>query len=486
MDGCIQQIFCLIELPILSRGPTHFMDIYPELVVQHDVSTQADMFLACSSPKEPATPVMLDSSYSQTITDDTYVNDICMYLYYVKLYSLQEEYLPADDTTAEDEEELPKEEAIRKENKFLVFESCPFKLLKQCCSCGQEVELNTSARGTLLVVNGTCPDGHVLTWQSQPLIRDVGAGNLLVAAAVLLCGLTFTGISNFAKLLNLAMFSESTFYRLQKEYLFPVIHTNYGMQQGAVIEFLRGNDLKLSGDGRCDSLGYSAKYCTYSLMDSATDLILDYKLIQSSETGSSVAMEKEGLRRSLNYLLERNVSINTIATDRHKGVGALMKSEYPYNSHQYDVWHMAKGVVKQLTQKGKLKHCERLLLWMQSISNHLWWAAQTCNGDAQLLTEKWTSIVYHISNVHEWDGGEGSVFNKCVHPTLPPEEQRSKKWLRSGSLVHTTLKNIVYNKTLLWDIKKLKGFHHTSALEVFHSLLLKYCPKRQHFSYVGM
>ena len=77
-----------------------------------------------------------------------------------------------------------------------MFESCLFKLLKQCCSCGQEVELNTSVRGTLLLVNGTCPDGHVLSWQSQPLIRDVGAGNLLVAAAILFCGLAFTGISN--------------------------------------------------------------------------------------------------------------------------------------------------------------------------------------------------------------------------------------------------------------------------------------------------
>ena len=258
------------------------------------------------------------------------------------------------------------------------------------------------------------------------------------------------------------------------------------MQQDAVLEFLRGNNLQLSGDGRCDSPGYSAKYCTYSLMDSATDLILDYKLIQSSETGSSVAMEKEGLRRSLNYLLEQDISIVTIATDRHRGVGALMKSDYPYISHQYDVWHMAKGVVKQLTQKGKLKHCERLLPWIQSISNHLWWAAQTCNGDAQLLTEKWTSIVYHISNVHEWNGGKDSKFNKCVHLTLPIEEQRSKKWLRSGSLVHTTLKNVVCNKNLLRDIKILTGFQHTGALEVFHSLLLKYCPKRQHFSYIGM
>ena len=167
------------------------------------------------------------------------------------------------------------------------------------------------------------------------------------------------------------------------------------------------------------------------------------------------------------------MSINTIATDRHRGVGALMKTDYPYITHQYDVWHMAKSVVKQLTQKGKLKHCEQLLPWIQSISNHLWWAAQTCNGDAQLLTEKWTSIIYHL-------------FNKCVHPTFPPEEQHSKKWLRSGSLVHTTLKNIVYNTTLLQDIKILTGFHHTDALEVFHSLILKYYPKRQHFSYVGM
>ena len=34
----------------------------------------------------------------------------------------------------------------------------------------------------------------------------------------------------------------------------------------------------------------------YSPMDSASDLILDYKLIQSSETGSFVAMEKKGFK----------------------------------------------------------------------------------------------------------------------------------------------------------------------------------------------
>ena len=80
---------------------------------------------------------------------------------------MQEDYLPTDTTVEDKEDESV--EVIRKDNKYIVFESCLFKLLKQCSSCGQEVELNTSVRGTLLVVNGTCPDGDVLTWQSQPL-----------------------------------------------------------------------------------------------------------------------------------------------------------------------------------------------------------------------------------------------------------------------------------------------------------------------------
>ena len=72
-------------------------------------------------------------------------------------------------------------------------------------------------------------------------------------------------------------------------------------------------------------------------MGSDTDLILDYKLIKSLETGSSVAVEKEGLKWPLNYLLEQDVSIATIRMDRHRGVGPLMKSNYSHISHQYNV-----------------------------------------------------------------------------------------------------------------------------------------------------
>ena len=95
-----------------------------------------------------------------------------------------------------------------------------------------------------------------------------------------------------AGIFNVPMISGCYFYRIQKSYLYPVIHSAYLLRQQAVLVFLRDEGLHLSSDGRSDSPGYSAKYCTYSIMDSASDLILDHNLVQSTEIGSSVAMEK--------------------------------------------------------------------------------------------------------------------------------------------------------------------------------------------------
>ena len=100
---------------------------------------------------------------------------------------------------------------LQKERKFLVFESCLLSLFSQCYKCGLEVELKTSIRGTLLVVNGSCPHGHEVYWQSQPTVKNMGAGNLLLPAAILFSGLTSTSFANMAGLLNVPMISESYF-----------------------------------------------------------------------------------------------------------------------------------------------------------------------------------------------------------------------------------------------------------------------------------
>ena len=39
---------------------------------------------------------------------------------------------------------------------------------------------------------------------------------------------------------------------------------------------------------------------------------------------------------------------------------------------------------------------------------------------------------------------------------------------------------------LLKDLAKLTDFCHTGKIEVYHSMMLKYCSKQEHFSYKGM
>ena len=39
------------------------------------------------------------------------------------------------------------------------------------------------------------------------------------------------------------------FYKIQKEYLYPVVHSNYNLQQEAMLVLLRDEGLHLSGDG---------------------------------------------------------------------------------------------------------------------------------------------------------------------------------------------------------------------------------------------
>ena len=120
----------------------------------------------------------------------------------------------------------------------------------------------------------------------------LAAGNLLVPAVSLFSGLTFTAFASIARTFNLLMITKSYFYRIQKVCLYPVVYSTFILLQEAVLAFLRDKGLYLSGNGQWDSPGYSAKYCTYSIIDSVSDLILDYRLIQLSETESLVAMEK--------------------------------------------------------------------------------------------------------------------------------------------------------------------------------------------------
>ena len=366
---------------------------------------------------------------------------------------------PSPQTTTLSETESPVAET-----KFIVFESCLAELLKHCPCCGAVVtESSSSTSGSLLKVKLSCHNGHVTQWNSQPLVNKTPAGNLLLASAILFKGNTFTPVNNFAKCFGLEFIKESTFYEIQNEYLFPVINAAWEKeQQNTLRQVKMKGAVSLNGHGRCDSPGHNAKYGTNTLMDDNTGKITAFSIVQVSEVTSSNAMEKEGFIRCLTTLEDNEVVINRITTDRHTGISSCMDKDHQDKKHQYDVWHVSKWVIKKLTNKSKVKGCEDLKPWIQSISNHLWWCAATCNGDVELLREKGKSVVHHVVNKHSWK--DSKLFHKCSHQKLSRAQLCNTARLKAGSPAHVVLEEVVLNRKLLKDLAKLADFCHTGGL----------------------
>ena len=89
-------------------------------------------------------------------------------------------------------------------------------------------------------------------------------------------------------------------------------------------------------------------------------------------------------------------------------------------------------------------------------------------------------MLIYIRSAHSWK--DNKLFHKCEHGQVDKE----RKWLETDSPSFLALKNVVENKKILADIKHLSKFCHTGNLEVFHSVLDKYFPKRLHFTLEGM
>ena len=86
--------------------------------------------------------------------------------------------------------------------------------------------------------------------------------------------------------------------------------------------------------------------------------------------------------------------------------------------------------------------------------------------------------------MHEWT--TNTLYHSCAHDPLSEDEQRERKWLTPGSSAHTALRKVVMETRLVKDIVKTTRAVHTGPLESFHSLINKYCSKRQHFCFKGM
>ena len=92
----------------------------------------------------------------------------------------------------------------------------------------------------------------------------------------------------------------------------------------------------LAGDGRCDSPGNSAKFCTYSVMDIESCTVLHTETVDKRQVElQSPNMERKAFIKAMNFLLPR-LKFSEIITDAspsiRKELGTIYLT-YTYMHH---------------------------------------------------------------------------------------------------------------------------------------------------------
>ena len=165
-----------------------------------------------------------------------------------------------------------------------MFESALLALFTICRFCASKsVDIKKVVTGSFLRIALKCLRCRQnWIWESQPTIGNVPAGNIYTSAAILYAGALPAQALRIFRILNCHTISSNTFFRHQKQYLQPAISTTWKSQQLALLSSLKSQKKKLalSGDGRADSPGHSAKYGSYTVIEMSCNKVLDYRLVQ--------------------------------------------------------------------------------------------------------------------------------------------------------------------------------------------------------------
>ena len=218
---------------------------------------------------------------------------------------------------------------------FVVYWSSLILLLRNCLTCSLPATIkNIKVKGSQLIVKLACPNHHENIWKSQSTVNRYSQGNLTLSAAVLFSANTFEKIAKYFDIANIHWITKTSYYAVQRKFLTRVVHLNYSRMNTSLVDRLKNEgECKLSGDGRHDSPGHSAKYVTYSLMNQQTNEIVAFTITQVTEAGNSNRMEKVGFTKALKRVKQKGICINQLKTDRHTGIWKYMREEESKITH---------------------------------------------------------------------------------------------------------------------------------------------------------
>ena len=182
--------------PVVSSAATATITVSPDDSFDEETVCEVDLAADCHDPS-------FNLSEATTMTDSI-DNSVSVY---------------SDD----------KDSSLISDNKYTVFEQCLHRLFKRCMECGNFItDIQQHQSGSCLFITTVCISHHTCKWQSQPLVNNMAAGNLLLSAAILFSGSTFNKFSQLSAIARIKIMSHSQFHLIQDHYLFPVVADTHG------------------------------------------------------------------------------------------------------------------------------------------------------------------------------------------------------------------------------------------------------------------
>ncbi|XP_034552411.1 uncharacterized protein LOC117821945 [Notolabrus celidotus] len=256
--------------------------------------------------------------------------------------------------------------------------------------------------------------------------------------------------------MNIGMVVNTTFHSIQDTYCVDSIKNFWKGKRAEVLALLKDKDsVTVLGDGRMDSPGHCAQYCTYTTIELESRDIIHIENIDKRETNrNSVVMEKEGFIRTLDALL-LEIPVKEVVTDAHRQISALLDpTRGKYKdwglTHSLDIWHAAKNLAKKLHAAGSVKLQSGIHQWMRHIVNHFWYCCKHAVTEEKFKI-MWHGVLHHVRDKNSWS------FGSCDHGPLD-ENTRDKPWMVQSSPSHQALVTIVPDKRWLKDVKKFTNF----------------------------
>ncbi|XP_038123787.1 uncharacterized protein LOC119771737 [Cyprinodon tularosa] len=260
-------------------------------------------------------------------------------------------------------------------------------------------------------------------WHSQPTLRfGMQGGDFMLSANILLSGNNYRKVALLFKFMAMGMVSVSTFFRIQDAYCIEPVQEYWDKTRAEVLESLRQKDrVVVLGDGRMDSPGHCAQFCTYTTIEQDSRDIVHIVSVDKRETNrNSVIMEKECFIRTMEALLPE-LAIKEVVTDAHPQSSALLNPERgKYKAwgiqHSLDIWHAAKSLSKKLRRVGTVKNQTIIQAWIKDIVNHFWYCSKHAVTEEQFKM-MWVGVLHHVRDEHSWATG------CCQHEPLEEGSQ---------------------------------------------------------------